>query len=74
MIQAKDDGGEFASGIECYLKEKPECTEEDAMNHLIGLLNLTAMELNWEFVKHDGVALCLKKFVFEVALTIPTRR
>eukprot|EP00253_Pinus_taeda_P022108 PITA_22108 len=66
-FQATKDGGEFASGIECYLKEKPECTEEDAMNNLIGLLNLTAMELNWEFVKHDGVALCLKKFAFEVA-------
>lgn len=65
-FQAKKNGGEFASGIECFLKEKPECTEEDAMNHLIGLLNLKPMELNWEFVKHDGVEQCLKKFVFEV--------
>lgn len=65
-FQSKKDGGEFASGIECFLKEKPEFREEDAMNHLIGLLNLKAMELNWEFVKQDGVALCLKKFAFEV--------
>lgn len=57
----------FPESIVRYLKDKPEGTEEDAITHLIELLNLTAMELNWEFVKYDGVALCLKKFAFEVA-------
>jgi len=60
-------GGELASGIECYVKDNPECTLQEASNHLIGILDLTAKEMNWEFVKHDSVALCFKKFAFNVA-------
>nr|Q675L0.1 RecName: Full=Longifolene synthase; Short=PaTPS-Lon [Picea abies]AAS47695.1 longifolene synthase [Picea abies] len=66
-FETKKVGGELASGIECYVKDNPECTLEDASNHLNGLLDLTVKELNWEFVRHDSVALCFKKFAFNVA-------
>jgi len=66
-FETKKAGGELASGIECYVKDNPESTLEEASNHLIGLLDLTVKEMNWEFVKNDSVALCFKKFAFNVA-------
>lgn len=37
------------------------------MNQLIGFLDVTTMELYWEFIKHDSVVFCLKMFSFMVA-------
>lgn len=58
---------ELASSVECYLKDNPESTEEDALNRIIGIVYLSLKELNREFIKQDNVPLCCKKFTFNFA-------
>lgn len=50
------------------MKDNPECTREDALNHMKGILDLSVSQLNWEFLKHDNtVPLCCKRFTFNLA-------
>eukprot|EP00253_Pinus_taeda_P007340 PITA_07340 len=58
--------GEIASIIECYKKENPDSTVENALNHIKGMLRLSLEELNGEFLKDDSVPLCCKKFTFNI--------
>jgi hypothetical protein len=66
-MKAEKEHGELASSVECYLKDNPEFTVEDALNHTTGIVYRSLKELNWEFIKHDSVPLCCKKFVFNFA-------
>jgi hypothetical protein len=66
-MQQERERGEIASSLECYLKDNPESTPENALNHIKGILDLSVSELNWEFLKHDNVPLCCKKFSFNLA-------
>uniref|UniRef100_A0A0G7ZP14 Putative terpene synthase, PgTPS26 n=1 Tax=Picea glauca TaxID=3330 RepID=A0A0G7ZP14_PICGL len=63
-FKAEKERGDLASVIECYLKDNPESTVEDALNHFHGILDLSLKELNLEFMKKDSVPLCCKKYVY----------
>ena len=66
--KAEKARGELASGIECYLKDHPECTEEEALNHIYGIMEVTAKELTKEYLKvddDDDVPFPCKKMLFE---------
>lgn len=69
LIAMKDEKehGETASIIECYMKENPDSTVENALNHIMGILHLSLQQLNREFLKEDSVPLCCKKFTFNTA-------
>lgn len=49
------------------MKDNPECTLENALNHIKGILHRSLEELNWEFLKQDSVPLCCKKLSFNLA-------
>ena len=49
------------------MKENPESTMENALNHIKGILHQSLEELNCEFMKQDSVPFCCKKFIFNVA-------
>jgi hypothetical protein len=65
-FEDEKERGEIASSIECYMKENPDSSVENALNHLEGILHLSLEELNWEFIKQDTVPLCCKKFTFNI--------
>lgn len=66
-FEDEKEGGEIASIIECYMKDNPDSTLENALNHIKGILHLSLQELNREFLKEDSVPLCCKKFTFNIA-------
>nr|ADE76635.1 unknown [Picea sitchensis] len=66
-FEDEKEHGEIASSIECYMKENPDSSVENALNHIKGILHLSLEELNWEFIKQDSVPLCCKKFTFNIA-------
>eukprot|EP00253_Pinus_taeda_P006420 PITA_06420 len=67
-FEQEKERGEVASSLESYVKDNPECTLEDALkNHMKGILDLSVSQLNWEFLKHDNVPLCCKRFTFNLA-------
>ena len=49
------------------MKENPESTMENALNHIKCILHQSLEELNCEFMKQDNVPFCCKKFIFNVA-------
>ena len=49
------------------MKDNPRSTEEDALNYLESLLDERRKELNWEFLKNDGVPTCSKDYSYDVA-------
>ena len=49
------------------MKENPESTMENALNHIKGILHHSLEEMNREFMKQDSVPLSCKKFSFNVA-------
>eukprot|EP00253_Pinus_taeda_P021517 PITA_21517 len=65
--KAEKARGELASSIECYMKDHPECTEEEALNHIYGILEPAVKELTREFLKpgDDDVPLACRKMLFE---------
>lgn len=66
-MKQEKERGENALIMECYMKDNPDSTVEDALNHMKGILRLSLEELNWEFIKADSVPLCCKKFTFNMA-------
>ena len=69
-MKDEKEHGEMASIVECYMKENPESTMENALNHIKGILHHSLKELNREFMKQDSVPLCCKKFTFNIARSI----
>lgn len=63
-FQDEKENGQMASSVECYVRDHPGCTVEDALQSINGILDLSFKELNWEFLKHDAVPLRCKKFSF----------
>lgn len=65
-FEDEKEHGEMASSIACYIKDNPDSTVENAMNHIKGILHLSLEELNREYLKEDSVPLCCKKFNFNI--------
>lgn len=64
--KAEKARGELASSIECYMKDHPGCKEEEALNHIYGILEAAVKELTREFLKADDhVPLACKKMIFD---------
>nr|AIO10962.1 terpene synthase [Taiwania cryptomerioides] len=61
------DRGETNSSIVCYRRDNPGSTEEDALHYLQNLLDERHKELNWEFLKIDGVPTCSKDYAYDIA-------
>eukprot|EP00253_Pinus_taeda_P014420 PITA_14420 len=69
--KAENARGEAASCISCYMKENPGLTEEEAVNHIHGLVNELIKELNWELLKTDSIVpISSKKHAFEITRAI----
>lgn len=66
-FEEEKERGEIASIVECYMKENPGSTLENALNHIKDILHHSLEELNREFMKQDSVPLCCKKFTFNIA-------
>jgi len=68
QMQADRARGEDASCISCYMKENPESTEEDALNHINAMIEAKIKELNWELCKpNSNVPISSKKHAFGVS-------
>lgn len=65
-FEDEKERGEMASIIECYIKDNPDSTVENALNQIKGILHLSLEEMNGEFLKQDSVPLCCKKFTFNI--------
>jgi len=63
--KAEKARGELASSIECYMKDHPGCQEEEALNHIYGILEPAVKELTREFLKADHVPFPCKKMLFD---------
>lgn len=60
--------GEEASCISCYMKENPGSTQEDALNHINGMIEDMIKKLNWEFLRPDNNApISSKKHAFNIS-------
>ena len=71
LMQVEMARGEEASAISCYLKDNPEYTEEDALNHINNMIDDIIKELNWEFLRSDSnVPISSKKHAFEITRAI----
>lgn len=53
----KDDKlhGQTASAVFCYMKDHPECSEEEALSHINNLLDQLLKELTWEFLNPNNI-------------------
>ncbi|XP_057849806.2 sesquiterpene synthase Cad [Cryptomeria japonica] len=47
--------GETASSIECYMKDNPGSTREDALNYITNYIESCVQELNKEFLKPSNI-------------------
>ncbi|GLJ05737.1 hypothetical protein SUGI_0024240 [Cryptomeria japonica] len=65
-FKAEADRGEVTSSISCYMKDHPNCNEEDALRHIISMLDKHLKELNKEYLKHDDVPICTKDTAFNI--------
>ncbi|KAH9306412.1 hypothetical protein KI387_010816 [Taxus chinensis] len=61
------DRGELASCVQCYRKEHPESTEEEALSYLYNLNENSLIQLNYEFLKPGMVPTCYRKLLFDTA-------
>ena len=68
QMQADRARGEEASCISCYMKENPGSTEEDALDHINGMIEYQIKELNWELLKPDSNApISSRKRAFDIS-------
>lgn len=68
--KSENGRGELASSIECYMRQFG-CTEDEALNHIQGIMEAELKELTKELLKPDsscnGVVLfCCKMMIFQV--------
>ena len=67
-LQADMARGEEASSISCYMHDNPGSTEEDALNHINGMIEDIIKELNWELLRPDSNApISSKKYSFDIS-------
>nr|QHZ00924.1 terpene synthase 17 [Taiwania cryptomerioides] len=60
------DRGETNSSIASYIRDNPKSIEEDALNYLDHLLGERLKELNWEYLKNDGVPNPSKDYAYDI--------
>ncbi|XP_057845507.1 sesquiterpene synthase Cad isoform X1 [Cryptomeria japonica] len=56
--------GETASSIECYIKDNPSSTTEDALNYVTNHIESCVQELNQEFLKPSDIPDYCRKVYF----------
>ncbi|KAH9293739.1 hypothetical protein KI387_041058, partial [Taxus chinensis] len=74
-IRLTDDAGDYedeklhgqtASAISSYMEDHPECTEDEAVNHINSLIDLARKELTWEFLNPSNHFLDCEKLCFNL--------
>nr|Q50EK2.1 RecName: Full=Bifunctional levopimaradiene synthase, chloroplastic; Short=PtLAS; AltName: Full=Diterpene synthase; AltName: Full=PtTPS-LAS; Includes: RecName: Full=Levopimaradiene synthase; AltName: Full=Neoabietadiene synthase; Includes: RecName: Full=Copalyl diphosphate synthase; Flags: Precursor [Pinus taeda]AAX07435.1 diterpene synthase [Pinus taeda] len=65
--QAERGQGEVASAVQCYMKDHPEISEEEALKHVYTIMDNALDELNREFVNNRDVPDTCRRLVFETA-------
>nr|QIB02640.1 germacrene D synthase [Taiwania cryptomerioides] len=58
--------GQITSAISCYMGDHPECSEEEALNHINYIISQSIKELTWEFLKQDNALLDWEKLSFNL--------
>lgn len=66
-MQAERGRGEVASAIQCYMKEHPEMSEEEAVEYIYSLMENGLADLKWEFMKAKDVPDNCRRLVFDNA-------
>nr|H8ZM73.1 RecName: Full=Bifunctional cis-abienol synthase, chloroplastic; AltName: Full=Diterpene synthase TPS4; Short=AbdiTPS4; Flags: Precursor [Abies balsamea]AEL99953.1 diterpene synthase TPS4 [Abies balsamea] len=59
--------GEVVSAIQCYMKDRPEITEEEALKYVYGRMVNDLAELNSEYLKSNEMPQNCKRLVFDTA-------
>jgi len=62
--------GEVASVIECYMKDHPEITEEEALEYVYTRLVNGLKELNSEYLRSKEMPQICKRLVFDTARVV----
>jgi len=65
--KAERGQGEEASAVECYMKDHPEISEEEALEHVYTVMDNALDELNREFVNNNDVPDSCRRLIFETA-------
>jgi hypothetical protein len=66
--QAERGQGEMASAIQCYMKDHPKLSEEEALKHVYALMENALADLKWEFLKtKDKVPDNCRRLIFDNA-------
>ena len=66
-MQGERGQGEVASAIQCYMKDHPEISEQEALKHVYSIMEDSLDELNWEFLNNREVPDSCTRLVFESA-------
>jgi len=66
-MQAERREGEVASAIQCYMKDHPEFSEEEALKQIYTLMENALADLKEEFLKAKDVPDKCKRLVFDYA-------
>nr|AFE61356.1 copalyl diphosphate synthase [Taiwania cryptomerioides] len=64
--QEKQERG-LPSAIQCYMKDHPEISEKEALDHTYSLLQNSLLELNWELVNNREMPETCRRLVFNTA-------
>ena len=66
-MQAERCQGEMASAIQCYMKDHPKISEEEAVKEVYILMENALAELKWEFDKAKDVPKYCRRLLFDNA-------
>jgi len=66
-MQAERGRGEVASAIQCYMKDHPNISEEDALKEVYTLMENALAELKSEFLMTKDVPNYCRRLVFDNA-------
>nr|QWV53997.1 copalyl diphosphate synthase-like 1 [Chamaecyparis formosensis] len=64
--QEKQERG-LPSAIQCYMKDHPETSEKEALDHIYSLLQNSLLELNWELVNNREMPETCRRLVFNTS-------
>ncbi|GLJ05738.1 hypothetical protein SUGI_0024250 [Cryptomeria japonica] len=66
-FKAEANRGEVNSSITCYIRDHAQSSEKDALKYLNFMLDEYLKELNFEYLKNDGVPTCIKDFAYDIS-------
>lgn len=66
-MQAERGEGEVASAIQCYMKDHPELSEEDALKYVYTSMENALADLKGEFLKTKDVPDKCRRLIFYYA-------